>query len=70
MAQYSDQVSTLNDYLSFKILCSASLFFQNYLIYCVYDKISNLIMIFLVSSSNDRRKQILAKLIKGGDWYS
>jgi len=70
MAQYRNQVSTLNNNLSFEILCSASLFFQNYLIYSVYNEICNLIMIFLVSSSNDRRKQILAKLIKGGDWYS
>jgi hypothetical protein len=70
MAQYSDQVSTLNNNLSFEILSSASLFFQNYLIYSVYNEICNLIMIFLVSSSNDRRKQILAKLIEGGDWYS
>ena len=27
-------------------------------------------MIFLLSGSNDRRKQILAKLIKRGDWDS
>jgi|LauGreDrversion4_2_1035121.scaffolds.fasta_scaffold144292_2 hypothetical protein len=52
MTQNGNQMSTLNDNFSFEILCSATLFLQNYLVYCVYNEISNLIMIFLVCGSD------------------
>ena len=37
MTQNSDQVSTLNDDLSFEVFCSASFFLQNNLVDSIYD---------------------------------
>jgi len=53
MRQNSDKVRAFYENLSFKIFCSPSLFLQYDLVHCVNDKTRDLLMILLISSSND-----------------